>query len=92
MKVPVKDEHGTEYFWVADLKRQNGAVSGEINNEPEIVHSVKLGDRITIPEAEISDWMYVRGGKIYGNETVHAQYKTMSPEEAAAVKKMMANP
>ena len=56
------------------------------------MRSVKIGDRITIPDADISDWMYVREGKIYGNETVKALYKTMAPEEAAAIKKMMANP
>jgi len=92
LKVKITDERGTEHFWVTELKRQNGTITGTINNEPEIVHNVKMDQRITVPEADISDWMYMRNGKIYGNETVHPLYKTMSPEELASVKKMLANP
>src|SRR6476469_866019 len=50
LKVKIKDEHGTEHFWVIDLNRQNGKITGVINNDPEIVHSVKLGQQITVPE------------------------------------------
>jgi uncharacterized protein YegJ (DUF2314 family) len=92
LKVKIKDKNGSEHFWITDIKRQNETVSGVINNDPEIVQSVKMGQRVTVPEADISDWMYMRSGKIYGNETIHALYKTMSPDEAAAMKKMMANP
>jgi uncharacterized protein YegJ (DUF2314 family) len=92
LKVKITDANGTEHFWVNELKRYDGQITGTINNNAEIVQSVKIGDRITIPEADISDWMYVRGGKIHGNETVKALYKTMSPEELTAVKEMMANP
>jgi uncharacterized protein YegJ (DUF2314 family) len=92
LKVKITDPNGAEHFWVNNLKRSGGKTTGTINNNAEIVRSVKNGDQITIPEADISDWMYVRGGKIHGNETVKALYKTMSPEEAAAVKEMMANP
>jgi uncharacterized protein YegJ (DUF2314 family) len=92
LKVRIKDEHGTEHFWVTNLNRRNGTITGVINNDPEIVHSVKIGQQITVPESDISDWMYLRNGKIYGNETVHALYKTMSPEELAQIKKLLANP
>lgn len=91
LKVKITDPNGIEHFWLTDLKH-DGKVTGVINNDPEIVKSVKLGQQYEIPDVDISDWMYVRNGKIYGNETVRPLYKTMSPEESASVKKMMANP
>ena len=65
---------------------------GTINNDPNIVASVKLGDRIEIPEADISDWLYMRGGKMVGNRTLVPLLKTMPAKEAEAYRKMMTEP
>jgi uncharacterized protein YegJ (DUF2314 family) len=65
---------------------------GTINNDPNIVASVKLGDRIEIPEGDISDWLYLRDGKMAGNEKLRPLLKKMPAAEAEKLKKMMANP
>lgn len=92
LKLQIADSRGTEYFWVIDLDRSNGKLMGTIDNEPEIVESVKLGDRIEIPEADISDWFYFRDGKMVGNRTLRALFKEMSPEEVERSKAMLAEP
>jgi uncharacterized protein YegJ (DUF2314 family) len=54
---------------------------GEINNEPEKVTNVKLGDKATIPKAEISDWMYLENGRLVGGETMRVLRDSLSPAE-----------
>jgi uncharacterized protein YegJ (DUF2314 family) len=92
LKVKVTDTHGTEHFWATELERRDGKIMGTINNDPNIVASVKLGDRITIPEADISDWLYLRDGKMLGNYTIRPLLKKMPPKEAEKYKKIMAEP
>lgn len=92
LKVKITDKRGTEHFWATDIERRDGKTMGTINNDPNIVASVKLGDRIEIPEADISDWLYMRDGKMVGNETLRPLLKKMPAAEAEKLKKMMANP
>jgi uncharacterized protein YegJ (DUF2314 family) len=92
LKVKITDEKGTEHFWVNKIERSGDRIFGVINNEPDIVKVVKLGQRIQIPEADISDWLYMRNGKMVGNYTLRALFKTMTPEEVARHKKRLADP
>ena len=92
LKVKITDKRGTEHFWVVALERQGGKILGTINNDPDTVASVKLGDRITVPEADISDWLYTRDGKMVGNYTIRPLFKKMSAKEVEQYKKMLAEP
>jgi uncharacterized protein YegJ (DUF2314 family) len=92
VKVKITDKKGTEHFWATDIERRDGKIWGAINNDPNIVASVKLGDRIEIPEADISDWLYMRDRKMVGNRTLIPLLKTMPPKEAEAYRRMMAEP
>ena len=92
LKVKITDKRGTEHFWATDIERRDGKTMGTINNDPNIVASVKLGDRVEIPEADISDWLYMQDGKMVGNETLRPLLKKMPAAEADKLKKMMANP
>ena len=92
LKVKITDTKGTEHFWATDIERRDGKTMGTINNDPNTVASVKLGDRIEIPEADISDWLYMRDGKMVGNETLRPLLKKMPAAEAEKLKKMMASP
>ena len=92
LKVKITDSHGVEHFWLTDLERKDGKITGTVNNDPQTVQNVKLGDRIPIPESDITDWMYMRNGKMHGNGTVRPLLKTMPPEEAARIKAILAEP
>ena len=92
LKVRISDESGIEHFWVTDLTRKDGKIFGTIQNEAEIVKSVKMGQLIEVPEADISDWLYQRGDKMVGNYTLRALYKTMPPDEAEGFRKMIVDP
>jgi uncharacterized protein YegJ (DUF2314 family) len=92
LKVKITEGEKAEHFWTTDIERKDGKIFGVINNDPETVHNVKLGQKITIAEADISDWMYMRGGKIVGNFTMRALFSKMSAEEVEKFKSMLADP
>lgn len=92
LKVKIADAKDVEHFWLTGLERVNGKVFGTIENDPEIVHNVKLGDRIEIPEADITDWLYMRNEKMVGNQTLRVLFKQMSDSEVEFYKTKLAEP
>ncbi|MBI2497910.1 MAG: DUF2314 domain-containing protein [Opitutae bacterium] len=70
LKVRIKADEKVEHLWCTDIRIEKGMVSGAIGNDPEIVKSVRLGQRISIKEADISDWLYIKADKMIGNYTV----------------------
>ncbi len=92
VKVPITDNDETEHFWLTDVVYRNGKFEGLIGNEPDIVSYVKMGQKWSVKKAEISDWLFMRDGKMYGNYTIRPLLKTMSDEEAAKIRSMLANP
>lgn len=92
LKVRIADKNGTEHFWLTDIERREGKMTGVVSNDPNIVSSVKLGQRIDIPEADISDWLYMRDGKMVGNETLKPLLKKMPAAEVQRLKSIMAEP
>jgi uncharacterized protein YegJ (DUF2314 family) len=92
LKVRISDGKQVEHFWLIEVNRSGATLSGIINNEAMAVTAVREGERYTFKDADISDWMFVRNGKIVGNETVRVLLKHMSPEEAAATRAMLETP
>jgi len=92
VKVPIEDKGEVEHFWMTNVTYRDGRFTGKINNEPGIVTNVKLGQSVTVEKNKISDWLYMRDGKMHGNYTLHPLLATMSEEEAAYYRSMMANP
>lgn len=92
LKVKIHDEDKVEHFWIIGLKRKDGKIFGVINNDPDIVQNVKLGEKIEVNEADISDWLYMRDGKMVGNYTLRVLFKQMPKEEVEKYKRMLADP
>ena len=92
VKVPIEDENGTEHFWLTDIQYGDGKFTGKIGNDPGIVKNVKFGQQRTVNKADISDWMFMRKGKMHGNYTMRPLLKTLSKAEADAWRAMFADP
>lgn len=86
VKVAVYDGDQNEYFWIDPFKNDNGRFSGRINNKPELVHTVKMGQLIAFGRDEIVDWMYMDGGEMKGNYTACALLKSAPKNEAEEFK------
>jgi uncharacterized protein YegJ (DUF2314 family) len=92
LKVEISDSHGTELFWAIDIERRGENISGTIDNKPDTVQSVKSGDRIKIADNQISDWVYMRDEKMFGNFTIRPLFKSMSTSEVDFYEKILAEP
>jgi len=59
-----------EQIWLTSIQFSNGRYFGVLANAPRHLSSMKKGDRIIFDIDAITDWMYVRGGKITGGESI----------------------
>ncbi|MDO9383076.1 MAG: DUF2314 domain-containing protein [Hyphomicrobiaceae bacterium] len=84
------DRH--EHFWLTDVERRGDQISGIISNDPNNATHVAKGDRYEFTEADISDWLIRRDGKMVGNETMRPLLKRMPAEQAEQYRAMYANP
>ena len=89
VKAPITDAHGTEHFWITDVRYENGEFIGFIGNDPGVVENVAFGQEWRIRKEDISDWMYVRGDRIFGGYTIDPLLKTMDSAESEQVRKML---
>ena len=92
LKVRVTDGDRIEHFWLADIVNEEQAYIGTITNTPNVVSNVKQGERHKFTADQITDWMFMRDGKIVGNETMRPLLKELAPEEAARFRALLEKP
>ncbi len=92
LKVKIEDGGYSEHFWVIDIERKGETIFGTIDNTPEEVKSVTMGQRIQIAPDRISDWMYMHNRKMVGNETLRVLLARMPKQQADALRAMLENP
>jgi len=91
IKVGITDHDQVEYFWLDNLTYAGGVFSGTIDNDPELVKNVKMGQKVSVKKEEIFDWLYMKDGKMYGNYTVRVLLPKMSKEDADKIKAVLAD-
>jgi uncharacterized protein YegJ (DUF2314 family) len=92
VKARITDGDNVEHFWLGDVTYVNGEFRGVINNEPGVVNNVKIGQPWMVKKADISDWLFMRDGKMHGNYTMRPLLKTLPEKEAAKYRSMLAEP
>ncbi|MFO0961334.1 MAG: DUF2314 domain-containing protein [Phycisphaerales bacterium] len=81
VKWPVTQGDAVEHFWVEDVTFDGAKFRGVIQDEPEMVTSVRAGQAVTVPLVEITDWMYIDGGSIVGGYTARVIRDKLPAEE-----------
>ncbi len=89
VKVPFVQADSTEHMWLTSVSYDGKVFTGTVNNEPQMVNNVKLGDRTTIAPSKISDWMYVENGKLVGGETLRVLRNRLPANERAEFDKQV---
>lgn len=92
LKMAISDGRMVEHFWCNEIVGGSSGATCRIDNEPKDVHAVRMGERIPVDPALISDWMYLRDGRIQGGESIRVLLPQMTPEEAAAYREMLGEP
>ncbi|MDB5313335.1 MAG: hypothetical protein JWO38_7537 [Gemmataceae bacterium] len=83
VKVPIADGGQTEHMWLSDVRFDGQKFRGKINNDPQMVSKVKLGDEITAEAAKISDWMYLENRKLVGGYTIRVLREALPADKRA---------
>ena len=92
LKVMISDGEAVEHFWLTDIERSGDVIVGTISNDPSDVKSVRMGQRYEFSEADVSDWMYFRNGKMVGNETMRPLLKRMPEGQAERYRALYKKP
>ena len=77
------DGDQVEHIWIGEVSWDGKLFHGRINNKPLAVHNVRLGQRITLEPRKVSDWMFLKDGKLMGGYTTRVLYARLSPEQKA---------
>ena len=93
LKVRFPTRKGAEHIWMAEVtKRPDGSYSGHFANEPRDLPGKHSGDQVQFAQGDISDWMFMRNGKIVGGETIKPLLKSMPKADADALRARMEQP
>jgi uncharacterized protein YegJ (DUF2314 family) len=74
VKYPLPADEGgdvnTEHIWLTGIHSKDGRYYGKLAGTPVHFSGMKKGDTITFIADDITDWMYVKDGKIVGGFSI----------------------
>lgn len=81
VKLPFENNGGTEHIWLSGIALDQHQYTGVVENIPETITEVSVGDTLPIVPRFISDWMYVDKGVLRGGYTLRLQRARMTEAE-----------
>ncbi len=85
-KLFVKDGKA-EHIWLADVHFTGNRFVGVVDNRPEYISGLKIGDRASVNPDELIDWSYVEDNRLVGGYTIRVLYSELTPAERADFEK-----
>ena len=76
-----------EHIWLSDIVIDSNQYYGVVNNDPEYITEVAMGDTVRIDKTAISDWMFLEKGVLRGGSTIRYVRDHMTPAERATFDK-----
>jgi uncharacterized protein len=76
-----KGDREAEHMWLDRVDFDGRFLSGVLLNSPQSLQTFKVGDSVRLSIGEISDWMYVISGEVYGAYTVNLIRSRMNRKE-----------
>ena len=84
IKYPFKADEGSgvnmEQVWLTGIHFKNGIYYGFLASAPRHLSGMKKGDKVMFDTDTVTDWMYVRGGRIIGGDSIKYLLRKI-PEE-----------
>lgn len=76
------DTHkGVEHIWVNNIEIRDKKYVGTIDNLPQSIRNMRIGDEVIIEKNTISDWMFAENNKLRGGYTIKLLRKRMTESE-----------
>jgi uncharacterized protein YegJ (DUF2314 family) len=88
LKFPLTQNGKTEHIWLQVMGFKDGKFYGYLANTPVEGNAYKLGDVMTVKQADVEDWMVRSDTAIYGGYTTRVMLADFPGEEADALKKL----
>ena len=85
-----KQDGSGEHIWASNVVRDGDTITATIANAPREIPGLAMGQRVTVPVSQLTDWMYIRDGKYHGGYTIRALVPFMAPDAAEAMKRRLA--
>jgi uncharacterized protein YegJ (DUF2314 family) len=93
LKVKMPTANGNfEHIWVKEISRKGDQISAQLANDPQNLPKLRSGSPVTFKETDISDWLFMRNGKMVGNETMRPLLADMPADIAAKYRAMLETP
>ena len=81
-----------EHIWTDGIEMlPGGGLAGKLSNQPRDFPG-KVGDRVEFTPQQISDWMFIRNGKMVGVETLRPMLRRMSKADAERLRVQLDKP
>ena len=80
-KLFIAKDGTAEHIWLADVKFTGNRFVGIVDNKPNKIPGLKIGDRHSVNPDEVTDWSYVENGKLVGGYTIRVLFAEMSSDE-----------
>lgn len=80
---------GEVHLWIRELRREGGAIVGILDNQPANLPGLAKGDTVTIVQARLSDWRYVRDGRMYGGFTTRVMVPRLPADQQAMYRQIL---
>jgi uncharacterized protein YegJ (DUF2314 family) len=91
IKLRLTEGENTEHIWCDSVTGDETAATCAIGNDPQLITTVKAGERVPIDPVSISDWMIRSNGKIVGGQTIRALLPQMDKAQADNLRAVLAD-
>lgn len=83
VKVMLRDGTVTEHVWLESPRYEDGSFIGTLGNEPQLVKGHALGELMTVPDSDMSDWLAVDDGVLVGGFSIRVFRDRLPPDQRA---------
>ena len=73
--------NNVEHIWLSDVVFTGSRFQGRLDNTPQKIRGLKVGQLVSVNPNEISDWVYIDNGKLVGGYTIRVHYNELTPDQ-----------
>lgn len=89
IKAAIPTGESKEHIWLEETTYDSGKFHGLIGNSPQKACFLSIGDSYSVSIENVSDWMFVYEGTLYGGYTLRVTRSRMTGPEQVAFDELM---
>ncbi len=77
VKAILQEGNHSEAIWLTSLHFDGKTFHGKVNNDPIHLRKINVGDRMSVDQSRIRDWMYIENGQLRGGYTIKLLHRQL---------------